>query len=80
MARKEIAERANTDLKTYATLDGWFISVRAAVEEETLRLMQVISATESRQGVNLRTLECNLLWQDHCRLLYRMQPESAKYS
>ena len=32
---------AGKDLETYATADGWFISLLAAVETEILNLMQM---------------------------------------
>ena len=60
-ARKEITARANTDLKTYATLeslkDGLFISVRAAVEAGILRLRQDFSAKDSTEDVTFWTLQ-----------------------
>ena len=43
-ARDEISNRADSDISTSATPDGWFISVRAAVEAEILRLMQIVNA------------------------------------
>ena len=64
-AREEISKRADSDLSTYATPDGWFISVRAAVEAEILRLMQIINAKDTRKEVACRTLNCNLRWEDH---------------
>ena len=64
-ARNEISERADKDLETYATPDGWFISVRAAVEAEILRLMQIVNAKDTRKEVACRTLDGNLRWEDH---------------
>ena len=64
-AREEISSRADSDLSTYPTPDGWFISVRAAVEAEILRLMQIVNAKDTRKEVACRTLDCNLRWEDH---------------
>ena len=64
-AREEISNRADSDLSTYPTPDGWFISVRAAVEAEILRLMQIVNAKDTRKEVACRTLDCNLRWEDH---------------
>ena len=64
-ARTEISEKADKDLETYATPDGWFISVKAAVEAEILRLMQIVNAKDTRKEVACRTLDGNLRWEDH---------------
>jgi hypothetical protein len=42
-ARKELEKLASEDLKLYATPDGWFGSVRANVEMEISRMMQVVN-------------------------------------
>ena len=69
-ARREITEKAEKDLSTYSTPDGWFISVRAAVEAEILRAMQIVNAKETRKEVACRTLDCNLRWEDPSQELH----------
>jgi hypothetical protein len=64
-AWEEISQRADSDLSTYPTPDGWFISVRAAIEAEILLLMQIVNAKDTRKEVACRTLDCNLQWEDH---------------
>ena len=64
-ARKELMAKAGKDLETYATPDGWFISLRAAVETEILNLMQMTNVKCSLKEVACRSLDCNLRWEDH---------------
>ena len=41
-ARKELEEMSMKDMGVYETPDGWFVSARAVVEHEILRIMQVV--------------------------------------
>jgi hypothetical protein len=41
-ARKELEEMSRGQRGVYETLDGWFVSARAVVEHEILRIMQVV--------------------------------------
>jgi hypothetical protein len=66
-ARQELEQLAFEDLGIYETPDGWFVSARAAVEMEILRLMQ-----EVHVGKGARTrAEDRVMgpdehgWQDH---------------
>ena len=57
--------KAGKDLEMYATADGWFISLLAAVETEILNLMQMTNITCSLKKVVCRSQDCNLRWEDH---------------
>jgi len=48
-ARKELEKLASEDVKLYPTPDGWFVSVRAVVEMEISRMMQVVN---NGKGIN----------------------------
>ena len=48
-ARKELETLASQDLNLYPTPDGWFVSVRATVEMEISRMMQVVN---NGKGIN----------------------------
>ena len=68
-ARKELEELAIEDLNMYETPDGWFVSVRAAVEMEILRLMQEVhvgKGARTRAGDRVTGIGPDGHgWQDH---------------
>jgi hypothetical protein len=67
-ARSHLATLQAEDLNMQATADGWFISPRAAIEMEILRLMQVVNDNGSRQESGGRSTGVKPGfhgWQDH---------------
>ena len=68
-ARKELEELAIEDLNIYETPDGWFVSARAAVEMEILRLMQEVhvgKGARTRAGDRVTGIGPDGHgWQDH---------------
>lgn len=68
-ARKELEELAIQDLDVYETPDGWFVSARAAVEMEILRLMQEVrvgKGAQTRPGDRVTGVGAGGHgWQDH---------------
>ena len=68
-ARKELEELAIEDLRVYETPDGWFVSARAAIEMEILRIMQEVHVGKgARTGAGDRVTGIGPGghgWQDH---------------
>jgi hypothetical protein len=87
-ARRHLEKCAKEDLKIYATEDGWFASLRATIEMEIGRMMQMPAAKVSfrRNESGARLIgHCGpdqLDWQDeyHCKITFDARSITKKTS